>query len=198
RAQIGLHKHVPKWDSGLKLKYVIRTETFRTPNEAVYVASKFAAAIASWGTEIGVTFCSVQRDAEAHFCVVYKDTPDDGSKDVLAQVFFPNDGPPEDRTVYIHATSFEPQHINNQIGILAHEVGHILGLRHGFAKTEEPEWSIRFGQRYKSSVMERHDNTALYRVTDNDRRQVKEFYRSTKKTMDGRDVKTFIPQEHRY
>ncbi len=51
--------------------------------------------------------------------------------DTLARAFFPN---AEDlNTVFVYKRAFDPDTVNYQSNIFAHEVGHIIGLRHEFA-----------------------------------------------------------------
>ncbi len=74
--------------------------------------------------------------------MVYKDLPENGAAHVLAEVFFPNDGDPNSRTLYVYALAFAEKHKKNPANFFSHEIGHITGLRHEFAPDREAAcWS---------------------------------------------------------
>ncbi|KAH8729215.1 hypothetical protein BGZ61DRAFT_529459 [Ilyonectria robusta] len=198
-AQIGLGNHVPRWVPGSVLTYVICTETFLDPYDAVFTAIELAKAISMWKS-IGVTFKQVtRRYSAASFRVVYRDLPVNNQKDTLASAFFPNTDHPEERTLHIYALAFTQYHINNQANFLAHEIGHILGFRHEFSREEEPLfWSATWGNRNPNSVMSYYHDSGLWQVQKQDLKELKSFYDSSMKTYKRRPVRNFRPQSSVY
>ena len=175
-AQIGFCDHVPRWQRGLVLNYVICAETFLTPDDAVFATNQLTKAIAMW-KDVGVTFKQVSRNAPATFRVVYRDLPDNGQRNVLASAFFPNNGLPESRTLSIYALAFAKDHVNHQANFLAHEIGHILGLRHEFSlETETPWWSAMYMGRSPNSVMKYYSDSSMWHVQQQDLDELQAFY----------------------
>ena len=89
--------------------------------------------------------------------------------DTLARGFFPNT---EDlNTLFVYKRAFDTDTVNFQSNIFAHELGHILGLRHEFAPQEGD--TVLFGERNPSSVMS-------YRfppvIQDTDKRNIRLLY----------------------
>jgi hypothetical protein len=180
------------------LTYVICTETFPNPDDAVFNTNQLTKAISMWGS-IGVTFKQVKRDSAANFRVVYRNLPVSGETNVLASAFLPNNGSPEDRTLHIYRLAFTEKHVNNQANFLAHEVGHILGFRHEFSMEKEGTyWSTTWKNRSPNSVMEYYSDSSLWRVQQQDLEELKSFYDSPMKTYHDRPVRDFKPQNFVY
>ncbi|KAK4199180.1 hypothetical protein QBC40DRAFT_282349 [Triangularia verruculosa] len=203
RAQIGLIDRVPRWATGTELKYVICAETFPSPAAAALAASNLAQAIDLFA-DVPVAFREVTRNTRAHFSVVYRDFPDTGEANVLASAFFPNRGPRETRTLHVYALAFRQKHIGNQVQILAHEVGHILGLRHEFAP-ESAEWrSLTYGRRNPGSIMSYPADWSTAKVTQQDIDELKAFYLDPNPFLGDEDtgdswfVQRINPPESRY
>lgn len=190
--QIGYGGHIPRWESGSVLTYTICTETFPDPDKAVFATNQLTNAIYMWKS-IGVTFKQVMRDSPASFQVVYRDLPVSGQKNVLASAFFPNDGSPKDRTLYIYLHAFSDVHINNQAKFLAHEIGHILGLRHEFSE-KEGLWSATWMNRNPNSVMEYYGDSSLWCVQEQDIKELKSFYDSPMTEYHNTPVHRFSPK----
>lgn len=196
-AQIGHGDHVPRWAPGSVLTYVICTETFPSPDDASYSTNQLTEAIHMW-MGIGATFKQVKRDCEATFRVVYKPRPQPDVEDVLATAFFPNNGHANDRTLHIYALAFSDAHVNYQANILAHEIGHILGLRHVFAMERESKWSATWMNQCQNSVMDYYPDSSLLRVQQQDLEELEAFYNSTMEEYKGKPVTRFEPQSSVY
>lgn len=180
RAQIGLPGHqVPRWAAGTKLRYVICAETFPHPEDAALAASNLAQAIDQFA-DVPVTFEEVTRNTKAHFRVVYKDPVCADEANVLASAFFPNRGPRNTRTLHIYALAFRKRHIGSQVQVLAHEVGHILGLRHEFAPESAECRSFTYGRRNPDSIMSYPADWSTAKVTQQDIDELRGLYLDTR------------------
>ncbi|KLU86244.1 hypothetical protein MAPG_05260 [Magnaporthiopsis poae ATCC 64411] len=186
-AKLGWDGGIPRWQPKQRLKYVVCKNTFPKTSEGAHAAEQLAKAIRMWG-DVGVTFEEAQGGAAANFRVVYSP-----QKHPLAMGFFPNDGPPEARTLWIYAQAFEPRHVNNQANILAHEIGHILGLRHECAmETEQDYPSTMWGKDSPESVMQKsHFDSSMWHVQQQDRDEVKSFYETSQTTHNGMVIRNY-------
>lgn len=151
-----------RWRPGLDLTYRVARSSF--PGEAQYkaVVDAIHQATTEWEQTCGVNFAhKVALDSRPGvgregliFVVRYYDV---GGK-VIASAFFPND-PVERRQVLIdpsfYTTSFD------RVGVLRHELGHVLGFRHEHIRNEappvcpnEPLWDVSVLSKYDpQSVM---------------------------------------------
>lgn len=164
---------VPLWAVGSTLHWRFNEASmamFRDPEAAKNgVRALWDEAIASWGHACPVSF--VERDNMVDFEIVLREqrrcSP---SGCVLASAFFPDTGQHE---VVIYPSMFEQPH-HEQIETLVHEIGHIFGLRHFFAKVREAAWpSEVFGEHTKFSIMNYGADSFL---TDADRDDLARLY----------------------
>ncbi|PNP55314.1 hypothetical protein THARTR1_04456 [Trichoderma harzianum] len=120
-----------------------------------------------WGG-IGVSFKQVARNDPATFAVIYENR----SRNAYACSFFPNES---SRELIIYPPGLrEPNYLAN---ILAHEVGHILGLRHEFAHDKEKEYpSALFGSENADSIMNYFDHPKQFQVREQDLEELERFY----------------------
>ena len=89
---------------------------------------------------------------------------------VLASAFFPDAGRHE---LTLYPKLFEQNH-QEQLETLAHEIGHIFGLRHFFAALSESAWpSEIFGTHKHFSIMNYGDDSFM---TDDDRGDLRRLY----------------------
>jgi hypothetical protein len=89
---------------------------------------------------------------------------------VLASAFFPSMGR---ERLTIFPKMFE-QDKSEQIETLIHELGHIFGLRHFFAKVKEDAWPAEiFGTHSPFTIMNYGDQSML---TDSDKMDLKRLY----------------------
>lgn len=164
--RVGFGDQTPRWRKGSEVSYVICEESFPTEDIAMLVEVAMRAAISMW-KGIGVRFRQVDRHDEATFAVVYEDL----SEGAYAISFFP-------RASGGKLVLYKPSLSNTDYlaNILAHEVGHILGLRHEFAHKREPAPSILIGRENTNSVMNYFDHLSKHRVTEQDLQELEKFY----------------------
>jgi len=164
---------VPLWAKGVHLRWRFRPGTFAAyanptagRNEVTRLMGR---AVMEWGDAAPITF--VNREDAWDFEVVVRKTPDcDLSGCVLASAFFPDSGR---HKLVIYPTMFEKSE-DEQIATLAHEFGHVFGLRHFFANISETEWASEiFGVHHKFTIMNYGPNSFL---TDHDKNDLKRLY----------------------
>ena len=145
---------VIRWVPGSTLKYCILKWTFGT-DIANYklVKSNMAAASRDWEQSCNIHFEHIEELDNSPRNIVFP-TNADGTRKVLfvvvqrdigtaiAMSFFPNDAIFK-RLLWINPNSYYSTSIN-KVGILRHEIGHILGFRHEHISVSAPVWSSSF------------------------------------------------------
>lgn len=191
---IGEDREIPRWCSGSEIPYIIRTESFRTPGAAALVASAMAEAISTfWGNIIDVNFKQVGRDDPATFQIEYMESHS-SHPDAYAISFLPTT---QASSLVVYRKALE--HPNYLVNILAHELGHILGLRHEFAIEREGFLpSVRFGSKNHESIMNYFDHLSKLQVGKQDREEVAAFYAYKEAYFRGLPIVEIQPQLHKF
>ncbi|KAL6701275.1 hypothetical protein J3F84DRAFT_354301 [Trichoderma pleuroticola] len=164
--RIGWDGEIPRWRRGSELSYVVCVESFPAPLSSV-VEDSMKAAVGMFDG-IGVSFRQVARNDPATFAVIYESR----NRNAYAFSFFPNES---SRELIIYPPSLQKaSYLSN---ILAHEVGHILGLRHEFAYEKENEYpSALFGSENADSIMNYFDHPKRFQVRKQDLEELERFY----------------------
>ena len=164
---------IPLWARGVTLRWRFQEATIRLfadPEGAkAYLRTLLGKGLMMWKNSVPVRF------AEAHdawdFEIVVRAQPHCSHAGcTLARAFFPDQGRHE---LVLFPTLFE-QPDAEQVETMAHELGHVFGLRHFFAKVSETaEPSELFGTHNQFSIMNygRHG-----RMTDADRADLADLY----------------------
>ena len=167
---------IPLWQRNVVLRWRFQERSmsvFRDPEAAKsYIREIFAEGILLWGDAVPVKFKEVGVgdvwDFETVFSAERKCIAP--GRCTLASAFFPDGGRHELR---LYPNLFEETR-QEQVETMAHEVGHIFGLRHFFANITETKWrSEIFGEHEPFSIMNYGENSFM---TDNDRLDLKRLY----------------------
>jgi hypothetical protein len=164
---------IPLWAKDMTLRWRFRESSlnfFESPAAARTAIRKLlGAAVLEWGSAAPVKFA--ERTDNWDFEIVMRKADDcDNNGCVLASAFFP-DGGRHKLTIYPQMFS---QSKKEQIETLAHEIGHVFGLRHFFADISETEWAsevfgkhdafsiMNYGEKSKLTVQDQTDLKLLY------------------------------------
>lgn len=166
---------IPLWEKGTILRWKFRDGSFEALADPdamkASVTRLLGEAMLAWGDAAPVKFA--QQDDVWDFEIVMRSADDCNiSGCVLASAFFPDAGRHQ---LVVYPKMFE-QTAEEQVETLIHEIGHIFGLRHFFAKVSETAWpSEIFGTHHKFSIMNYGKDSKL---TKADRADLKKLYRS--------------------
>lgn len=169
----GTEGFVPLWEQGQILRWrfdLASLSVFQQPDALMTkVRSLLFKAITAWGDAAPIRFTENADNSDFQIVLVKQPncTPFGCT---LARAFFPDAGRHQ---LYIYPTMFE-QSEKEQVDTLAHEIGHVFGLRHYFAPEQETQWpSVIFGEHNPFSIMNYGNNSEL---TAADRRDLKLLY----------------------
>lgn len=166
--------YIPLWAKGTTLRWRFQESSlavFANPDAAKSVTRKLLGeALLAWGDAVPVKFA--EREDNWDFEIAVRESDDcDINGCTLASAFFPDSGQHE---LLIYPKMFT-QPVNEQVDTLAHELGHVFGLRHFFALLSEKAWPAQvFGTHKPFSIM---NYGAQSEMTSDDRTDLKELYR---------------------
>lgn len=164
---------IPLWHEGSVLRWRFQEQSFSnfsSPNNAkVKLEKLFALALDAWGDAVPVKF--TKDDDGWDFQIVVQNSEKCSVMGcVLASAFFPDSGR---HNLLIYPTLFK-QSVDEQIETLAHELGHVFGLRHWFAPQKETDNpALPYGAQNPVSIM---NYGADSRLTEDDKKDLKELY----------------------
>ena len=161
------------WQRNMILRYRFNRESMlrmRNPERVMArVRELFAAGIELWGDAAPIRFAERPDAPDFEFEVRNADDCNPFGC-VLAEAFLPDHG--------VHKFILYPemfrQNENEQVETMAHEIGHIFGLRHFFANTREQNVpSELFGRDSRFTIMNYGDDSYM---TDDDKRDLRTLY----------------------
>jgi hypothetical protein len=169
-AQLG---RIPLWEQNTTLRWRFQERSllqFRTPEATkASIRRLFDRAVLAWGDAAPIQF--EERNELWDFEIIFRRNDDcDASGCVLASAFFP--GPGQNKLeIYPQMLQRSEQ---QQVNTLVHEIGHIFGLRHFFAKLRETGApSVVFGVDRAVSIM---NYGAQSQLTTDDTADLKRLY----------------------
>ena len=164
---------IPLWGRDVTLRWRFQEQSmaaFQNPKSAKQsLKTLLGEAILLWGDACPVRF--TQRDDAWDFEIVMQSSDDCTTTGcVLASAFFPDGGRHE---LVVYPKMFD-QSRKEQVETLAHEIGHVFGLRHFFAKLSEDAWpSEIFGTHQRFSIMNYGGDSTM---SEHDRSDLKQLY----------------------
>lgn len=178
----------PRWTPGSTIPYTMLIDKFPSDEDREHAMRCLEGAASAWNAKnFGVKFQRVEPLEPHVFDLAYGEP---GMHDkYLALAFFPG-VPNWHRTVYVCERALAIKKYRTYLtGILCHELGHVLGLRHEWPAMDENERSdlgpgLQLGSKKDNGVMNYYlDQPEKWQITDFDVSGIKEFYgqRSGKK-----------------
>jgi hypothetical protein len=134
---------IVRWAPGVELSYCVLRQTFTSGGEDGYqlVVDSVSRAALDWEKTCGVKFAykselddSDSLRPEGALFVVREF---DAAAQFIAAAFFPND-PLNRRRVLVDPSFYDPDLGFDKVGVLRHELGHVLGFRHEQIRSEAP------------------------------------------------------------
>lgn len=164
---------IPLWAAGVTLRWRFNPRSmalFVDPEAAqAYLRSLLGSALLLWGEWLPVRFTEVADRWDFEIAVNPQENCSPNGC-TLARAFFPDAG---QHDLLIYPTMFE-QPFQEQVETLAHEVGHVFGLRHFFANVSEQAWpSEIFGKHEPFSIMNYGSESVM---SDHDREDLQRLY----------------------
>lgn len=131
-----------RWRRGKRLTYCVRRATFGSDEEYAAAVDGIRAATSDWAAICGVAFdYDAGKDHDPNFKLGDVDFPvvrQTGGGTLIALAFFP-DKPVPDRIVWVFDGYFSAAPgAYDRVGVMRHELGHVLGFRHEHIRPEAP------------------------------------------------------------
>lgn len=165
---------IPLWEREVILRWRFQEQSLRRFRDPAAAKSEIRAllgeALQAWGEACPIRFA--EKSEAWDFEIAVRNGDDCSAAGcVLASSFFPDQGQHE---LLIYPKMFT-QVREEQVETLIHELGHVFGLRHFFAKVRETGFpSELFGHQDTFTIM---NYGADSRLTDADRADLKTLYR---------------------
>lgn len=132
-----------RWKKGLLLTYAVLRSTFSTQAQYESIVQGMREATAAWEAACGINFKYCKEfDGQPYTAgpspdVIFRVALVNAGGEFIAMAFFPNQ-PPSRRMVYIDPSYFSPHSSFDPVGVLRHELGHVLGFRHEHIRPDAP------------------------------------------------------------
>lgn len=130
-----------RWKQGMKLTYCVLKNTFNTSDDYDLVVANMKQATWAWESVCGIKFeYKPELDDSATTKpqgVLFTVREIDAGGQFIASAFFPND-PKNRRRVLIDPSYYDPNLGFDKVGVLRHELGHVIGFRHEQIRSEAP------------------------------------------------------------
>ena len=130
---------IVRWQPGFILTYCVLRDTFPSEDQYRVVRENMRLATEAWEETCGVSFEHIQDlDSSENVSpegVIFTVRFLDARGEFIAAAFFPND-PVSRRKVLIDPSYFSTTF--DRVGVLRHELGHVLGFRHEHIRSGAP------------------------------------------------------------
>ncbi|MFW2381619.1 MAG: reprolysin-like metallopeptidase [Acidimicrobiales bacterium] len=168
--------YIPLWAPNVTLRWRFQPqsmELFVDPDSATdYLRWLFGQGLMAWGDAVPIRFTEANDAWDFEIAVNPTDRCNSSGGCTLARAFFPDAGRHD---LLLYPKMFE-QTEQEQAETMAHELGHVFGLRHFFAPVSETEWASRiFGTHSSFSIMNYGDRSVM---TQADRDDLAELYQA--------------------
>lgn len=166
---------IPLWDADVTLNWRFQEQSlqaFQDPDAVKsYVRELLGEALLAWGAAVPVRFSETSDPWDFEMVISAQDNCN-ALGCTLARAFFPNAGQHE---LVVFPRMFQ-QDRAEQIETMAHELGHVFGLRHFFANVSETAFpSEVFGTHERFTIMNYGSDSTL---TDTDREDLIKLYQA--------------------
>lgn len=166
---------IPLWAPGTTLHWRFNQKSLQrqegADNMKRRVRSLLRNAIHAWKGAAPVAFMEKDSDWDFEIAILKRRDCDQGGC-TLASAFFPESGR---QRLLIYPSLFECDRLE-QVATMVHELGHVFGLRHYFAKTDPDEKTFPseiFGKHSRFTIMNYGSES---RLTEADKRDLKRLY----------------------
>jgi len=166
---------IPLWALGTTLHWRFDQKSLRRHENAEAmkrrVRSLLRKAIDAWKGVAPVAFMESNSDWDFEIAILKRRDCDEGGC-TLASAFFPKS---DRQRLLIYPTLFDCDRLE-QVATMVHELGHVFGLRHYFARTDPDEKifpSKIFGKHSRFTIMNYGFES---RLTEADKRDLKRLY----------------------
>ena len=132
---------IVRWEPGMVLSYRLAHDTFASEERYKLVADCMQKATQAWEETCGVKFNYEsqldQKPGTDPGGALFSVREFDAQGSFIASSFFPND-PPVRRRVLIDPSFFQQDLGFDRVGVLRHELGHVIGFRHEHIRSGAP------------------------------------------------------------
>ncbi|MHC6225094.1 reprolysin-like metallopeptidase [Pseudomonas sp. X10] len=165
---------IPLWREGAILRWRFQEQSlsrFEAPDEVkAKIEELFCLALQAWGDAVPVAFAKDEDAWDFQIVIQEVERCNAVGACVLASAFFPDPGRHD---LVIYPTLFKQEH-DEQVETIAHELGHVFGLRHWFAPQQEADFPARpYGSQKRVSIMNYGPDSQL---TEDDRKDLIALY----------------------
>lgn len=164
---------IPLWEKNQVLRWKfdkVSLSQFKYPDRIKdYIRELMAEALNGWDYAIPIRFSENEDNSDFRIIVNAADNCNIRGC-TLARAFFPDSGRHD---LVVFPKMFD-QNKKEQVDTMMHELGHVFGLRHFFAKIKEKQWASEiFGEHKPFSIM---NYGALGELTEDDKRDLHKLY----------------------
>lgn len=131
-----------RWLPGKTLTYCVWRPTFPNDTEHAKVVEGMREATSNWESICGIRFEHIEeKDTDDNLSFGDVEFPvlrQSGGGSTIAMAFFPDDAL-RDRIVWVFDGYFSSTSSFDPVGVMRHELGHVLGFRHEHIRPEAPD-----------------------------------------------------------